>query len=166
MLQRCFCFVVLCILVPATRAQPPGQGAVDLLGDPLPDGAVARLGTLRLKHGAVVESMAFSPDGRILASKSGKRIGSIRLWDMATGKHKLLMANVGKTSGVSMLMWSPDGRSLAVAGRRVQIWELASLKVRREIFVYANALDFSPNGRFLATAGMDTTVLVWDLWQR
>ena len=68
--------IVLCIVVPRGGNQPPGHGAVDLLADPLPNGAIARLGTLRLKHRAVVESMAFSPDGRVLASKSGKSMGA------------------------------------------------------------------------------------------
>jgi RNA polymerase sigma factor (sigma-70 family) len=56
----------------------------DALGDPLPDGAVARMGSLRLYHGAEVRRVALSPDGKLVASTD--RDGSNRLWDPATGR--------------------------------------------------------------------------------
>src|SRR5260370_42632925 len=56
----------------------------DLHGDPLPDGAVTRLGTVRWRHHGRVLCLCLSPDGKILAS-AGKDL-TIRLWDAVTGK--------------------------------------------------------------------------------
>ncbi len=55
----------------------------DLHGDPLPEGAVARLGSLRFNHGAALNALYFAPDGKTLISEGG---GHIRLWDAASGK--------------------------------------------------------------------------------
>src|SRR6476619_2491922 len=56
---------------------------IDCFGDPLPAGAMLRLGTTRLRQGDDAEGVAFSPDGRILASAGMDE--SINFWDTATG---------------------------------------------------------------------------------
>src|SRR5262245_3578417 len=56
---------------------------LDLHGDSLPWGAVSRLGTLRLRGVHEVDSLAYSPDGKLLASRSK---GTAQLWDAATGR--------------------------------------------------------------------------------
>src|SRR4051812_8716301 len=61
-----------------------GAVLVDNQGDPLPPGAVARFGTVRLRRDDTVEALAFLADGKILAG--GSHSSSIRLWDVATGK--------------------------------------------------------------------------------
>src|SRR5262249_39139381 len=62
---------------------PETQGAVDRAGDVLPAGAIARLGTLRWRYDGSATTLAYSPDGRILA---GSCAGKIILWESATGK--------------------------------------------------------------------------------
>jgi WD40 repeat protein len=57
---------------------------LDAHGDPLPDGAIARLGCVRLRHGAEVYLLSFTPDGKALASLGADQ--TFRLWDAATGK--------------------------------------------------------------------------------
>ena len=70
----------------------------DRLGDPLPDGAVARLGSIRLTHPWLCRCVTFSPDGKILALGSDE--GEIGLWEMPAGRqiHRL-PGHAGGTSG-------------------------------------------------------------------
>src|SRR5438477_7143379 len=115
------------------KAAPDAKGPVDLSGDPLPQGAVARLGTVRFRYQAT--SVAYSPNGKILAA--GGDDNHVRLIDAATGKEirrlaghqartfdpprdaksafDLLVGSVGQ-GNVTTLAFSPDGQTLASGG--------------------------------------------------
>src|SRR5262245_53848811 len=83
------------------------------------------LGEAWAKDSGSVESLAFSPDEKLLATTSG---GSIRLWEVATGV--LLQTLPGDPTSVRSVAFSPDGRLLASGGfdNFVKVWEVSSGK--------------------------------------
>ncbi len=114
-------------------------------------------------------SLAFSPDGRTLASGSDdtEPDPTIKLWDIATGR--LNRAWHGGEGTVSALAFSPDGRILAsghlVARNNVKIWETATGRLLTSLAGHTDrvrALAFAPDGKHLATASSDGTVRLWD----
>jgi hypothetical protein len=105
--------------------------------------------------------MAFSPDGRRLASATGD--GRLHIWDLATRRQTVgsLPAHEGRARCVA---FSPDGRYLASAGhdQRVRVWDAASGKEVWTAKPHANwvgCVVFSPDGQYLASATHDEVKL-------
>src|SRR5437879_2572768 len=67
----------------AAKMEKPRPPRLDCFGDPLPAGAIARLGTVRFRHNGTIDRFTFSPDGKTIASCSGS---TTHLWDVATGR--------------------------------------------------------------------------------
>lgn len=116
--RRSFAAVFSVLLVAAPgQAQAPQPVMKDALGDPLPAGAVARLGTLRFR-GRITYSMAYSPDGKVLAT--GNTDFTVRIWEAETGRElrRFPFSNPAdnQASAVSKVAFSPDGRVLGAAG--------------------------------------------------
>jgi RNA polymerase sigma factor (sigma-70 family) len=147
-------------IVPAPAAAEPGEKArparKDLYGDALPDGAVARLGTVRFNHGNGLNSLFFSADGQRVISHGG---GFLRIWDAATGQEQAQFALPRRWADDQAAL-SPDGKTLILLAQEfpsdaLSVWdltagkELRSVKMpvqRREISAFRrNAL--SPDGR-------------------
>jgi WD40 repeat protein len=112
-----------------------------------------------------ITSLAFSPDGKTLASAAGFAESDIRLWDVATGKQSGQLEGHG--SWVSSLVFWPDGKRLAssCADQTIRIWDVTSQKVvdvlrghRQEVW----RLAFLPDQRTLVSGAKDGTVCVWD----
>jgi WD40 repeat protein len=119
------------------------------------------LQTLR-GHGGQVTRLAFSPDGKRLATASLDQ--TVRVWDTESGQ--FLNTLRGHTREVLGVAFSPDGRRLASAGRdrAVKVWDAgadqeARTLLRQTYLVHSVAL--SPDGGMLAAGGLDRTIHVW-----
>src|SRR5262249_7271996 len=115
----CLSVTVSLILALMGRADSPTRTTPgsEQPGDSLPQGAIARLGTLRFRHADPVTAMVFTPHSKSLFSASGgegSRDNTIRLWALPDGRE--IKRYVGHSSGIFCLALSPDGRRLASAG--------------------------------------------------
>jgi WD40 repeat protein len=115
-------------------------------------------------HPGMVMSLAYSPDGKRLAS--GGTDNCVRLWDVGTSNElRLLQGHAGPVNAVA---FSPDGKMIASAGGdpAIRLWEAATGKEIRRLAGHENmiyALAFAPTGKTLASAGEDGTIRLWDV---
>lgn len=135
----------------------------DVYGDPLPPGAIARLGTVRLRHGGWFAGLAFSRDGKTLYTASQE--GQVRLWEVGTGR--ALETFRAADNGLQTLVLSPKGNLLAAGGYHgVVIWDLEKRKPMRTLKAGSvRSLALTRDGKTLVSGGADHSpaIRVWDL---
>jgi WD40 repeat protein len=156
------------LLVAVTAAADPPR--TDLVGDPLPPGGVARIGSVRYRLAHSYHQVFLSPDGSTVI---GNRDGQVvQLWDAATGKP------VGDFQDPDLYEWSadlsPDGKLLALFGldnrgkpapdTTLRVYDLATrnpvwTSVIEEPNQNSRMVHFTPDGKRLVTAAQD--VRVW-----
>ena len=121
-------------------------------------------------HNAAVNTAAFSPDGRWLAT--GGDDNQILLWDVSTLRDPQLepvpILLDGHTAKVVDLAFSADGKYLASASwdRRVGIWDISALKLKRYLSGHqgpVNTAQFSGDGRYVYSGGADGHIRLWRL---
>jgi WD40 repeat protein len=165
----------------APAAAPPRRGHVDHYGDPLPPGAVARIGTVRLRHSAPVLTAAFSLDGKTLASAD--QDDTICLWDVATGKELGRIEARGEER-VTRLLPLPGGKHLLTVRDKpipsrddpqdpdlrewvphFELWEVARGMIlpSSRALPRGGSMALSLDGKRLALGGTDGTVTVYRL---
>ncbi len=161
MLSRLLRVLLLGALAPAVVAQEKPR--LDVNGDPLPAGALARVGTSRLRHDKMVIGLAWSSDGKYIASSGWDNL--IRLWDGKTGR--AVRTFEGHRAAIYGVAFSPDGKLIASNGSEstIRVWETATGKQLRELSGHNAAharFIFSHDGKHLFSGGDDSKVHVWD----
>jgi tricorn protease-like protein len=131
---------------------------------PSPPAAALPQVAFRLANDSAVYAVAFSPDGRLLAS--GNADGSIHFWDTSTGKER--RAFHAHDQVVKAIAFTGDSRQLVSGGldRTVRLWDVATGQELRRFGPCSGGvvrLALSPDCRFLAAAELLTVVHLWEV---
>lgn len=116
-------------------------------------------------HRDAVISVAFSPDGKTIAS--GSSDDTIKLWDAAGGNLKQTL--IGHSGSVNSIEFSPDGKTIASASgmddETIKLWDAVSGNLIRTLAGHSSWVSsaaFSPDGKTIASGSEDKTIKLWD----
>ncbi|HYT95121.1 MAG TPA: WD40 repeat domain-containing protein, partial [Gemmataceae bacterium] len=149
------CMLVVALAVPSRGDEGPTPKAprTDALGDPLPDGALLRFGTARLRCDGGPTGIAFSADSKFLATAHGRQV--VHVWSVPSGKlHQVLRTPTDLP--YRAVTFTPDGKKLAVGGGfdGVAFWDVATWQPRAGIATPRagnRLIAFSPDSKVMAT---------------
>lgn len=151
-------------LVTGAMFSPDGRFVMMFVHDHKMEVWKAATGSLLLKLDES-DSAAFSPDGRLLVTKSARKDAPVQLWEPEAG---VLLHEVNvNTDFFPRVTFSPDGQFVVITSwnSTAWIWEAETSSVARELRGHKGMIhdvSFSPDGRFLVTSSRDKTARVWE----
>jgi WD40 repeat protein len=166
MTLRRLLLITLLAASPGPLARAADMPRVDRYGEPLPEGAIARLGSGRLRPDGPGQGITFAPDGKTLVSVSTGRTAQV--WDPATGRevHRVSLPPPGGWR----VAFGADARTLIVGGGdgAIHFLDLASGAKQRTLTAPENAsnlagLCLSGDGKTLVASYSPGVVVVWDV---
>jgi len=155
------------------RALSPDGKLIFQYGNGLIDSASGQMIGVFRGNTVKVNSVAFSPDGKL--SANGSDDGTVKLWDTVTGRLLFIFKAEQRYVTVKSVAFSPDGKQIVFRdmGNKLKIWDVAT---GRPIHTFTgheeevNSVAFSPDGKLIAsgagqrshTTDRDNTVKIWD----
>jgi len=144
-------------------------GAIGTVADTEPAEEAQRVEVYPQLGQSNVKSLAFSPDGKYLAS--GAHDNSIKLWDVETGREIITLLGHSSTVSSLSVTFSPDGKIIASGStdKTIKLWDAATGRAIRTLSGHSdmvNFLAFSPDGAFLLSNSRNT-IKLWNTqtWQ-
>ena len=114
-------------------------------------------------HEHWIKSVAFSPNGKTLASASADK--TVKLWNVET--EKLLSTITGNELAVNFVTFSPDGKTLVGSvGKTIKLWNVETVTLLSTLAGHESpvwSISLSPNGKTLASASVDKTIKLWNV---
>jgi WD40 repeat protein len=179
MMTRIRWTVLVLLLVLAVGAAEEKKPRVDVQGDPLPDGVLARLGSARLRHGDPVVFVAYLPGGKTLLA--GGADGTLRVWDLKSGKEQKHFSHADNTQPRNvpfvrrgnntplLCALSDNGKVLATSvlnAMSVRLWDPATGKELRTVNINnvpVNAISLTADGKTLAASAADGAIRLYNV---
>lgn len=118
---------------------------------------------VRFLEGADFTSLsdfAFTPDGKTLAFTKGVHGYVVKLWDVTTGKEKVSIERPNPDDFLEILLFSPDGETLAGLSHSLTLWSASTGKQSRSIEIRGGLarLAFTPNGKMICVSGFPSFI--------
>ncbi len=169
--QRWAILVALVFASPSWAAEPrTTKPRVDFYGDPLPQGAIARLGTVRFRHPGVVHAVALTAECKLIAAANDDW-SMIIIWDRVTGRKLHEIAADSRPLPPLHLRFSADGERLYAAlqqgrDRKMHAWDVETGTDAKDIPpmpAARNVLGYSPDAREVILLDRKGEIVRWDI---
>ena len=165
-----FLFQWLNIPVHSVAYSPDGNtvaaGSLDS-GVRLWDTQTPKLKSTLIGHTSTIDTVRYSPDGKIIATTAGGADDTVRLWDAGTGETKAVLTGY---THINALAYAPDGKTIATTGvyrsNSLQLWDVQTKKLKTTYTEHTegnlSSIVYSPNGNTILAVNLsDNTVRLW-----